>query len=93
MFGVDGAAVSAEFAVNTKDYSTQYQPAAAALPGGGLVLARASYNDETYTHNIRAQRYEASGTAAGGEFTLNTTTSGTQNEPQLSATATGFVAV
>ncbi len=88
-----GAAVGAAIAVETETYSTQAAPSVIAVPGG-FVIAWQSCSDTTYTYDIRAQRFDASGTALGGEFTVNTTTAGNQYRPELAAlSGGGFAAV
>ncbi|MGR3378837.1 beta strand repeat-containing protein [Salipiger abyssi] len=93
-FDATGTPVTAEFQVNSETYSTQISPNAAALSGGGYVIAWASYNDETYTYDIRAQRFDASGAPAGAEFTVNTTLTNGQYAPEITAlNGGGFVVV
>jgi VCBS repeat-containing protein len=93
VFGADGAPAGSEILVNTESWSTQFQPAVAALPGGGFVVAWTSYNDDTFTYDIRAQRFDAGGAAVGAEFTVNTTTAGFQDQPAVATLPTGFVVV
>ncbi|RTL17565.1 MAG: tandem-95 repeat protein, partial [Rhodocyclaceae bacterium] len=96
-YGADGAAVGGEFRVNTSTSSNQYEPAVVGLSDGSFVVAyRSDYTAATsnYPYDVLAQRYAADGSPLGGEFTLNTTVSGTQFNPRLAALAGGkFVAV
>lgn len=93
-FDASAQPVADEFTVNTERYSAQYQPEVAGLTGGGFVVTWVSHNDETYTWDIRAQRYDAAGSAQGTEFTVNSTTAGYQEEPEVAAlTDGGFVVV
>ncbi|HRM67977.1 MAG TPA: PKD domain-containing protein, partial [Thauera phenylacetica] len=96
-YGADGAAVGGEFRVNTSTSSNQYEPAVVGLSDGSFVVAyRSDYTAATsnYPYDVLAQRYAADGSPLGGEFTLNTTVSGTQFNPRLAALADGkFVAV
>ncbi|ARE42344.1 hypothetical protein RGUI_4318 (plasmid) [Rhodovulum sp. P5] len=93
-FDASGTPAGTEFQVNTETYSTQYQATVTGLSGGGYVVTWSSYNSTTYTYDIRAQRYDASGTAQGGEFTVNTTTANTQEDSAIaSLNDGGFVVV
>ena len=93
LFDAAAAPAGDEFVVNTNSWSSMLNPAATALPGGGFVIAWTSYNDTTFTYDIRAQRYTAAGAPDGGEFTVNTTTANFQDNPALATLPGGFVAV
>ncbi|WP_420431132.1 beta strand repeat-containing protein [Hyphobacterium sp.] len=92
-----GAAAGGEFLVNTTTIGDQYQPSVAALTGGGFVIAwsdSSATGGDTSGIAVRAQRYDAAGAAAGGEFLVNTTTTGDQMEPDTAGvTGGGFVIV
>ncbi|MCP5155360.1 MAG: tandem-95 repeat protein [Ectothiorhodospiraceae bacterium] len=97
-FDAAGAPAGAEFRVNTEITSTQDQPAVAGLAGGGFVVTWASATSGTAgdgsSDGVFAQRYDASGTALGGEFRVNTTTANAQNDSAIGAlTDGGFVVV
>jgi large repetitive protein len=96
IYGADGAPVGGEFQVNTTTLSNQYEPVVVGLTDGSFVVAyRSDYTGTTYTPDeILAKRYSATGTLLNDEFTVNTTTMGTQFEPRLAALSGGqFVAV
>src|SRR5205814_2646009 len=63
-----GAAIGAEFRVNTNTIGAQKGPAVAMNPAGDFVVIWASYQA---THQIVGQRYGSSGAALGGEFRVD----------------------
>ncbi|MEL7166399.1 MAG: hypothetical protein AAGL96_13095, partial [Pseudomonadota bacterium] len=93
-FDSTGAPETDEFQVNTETYSTQNQPEVTGLTGGGYVVTWSSFNDETFTFDIRAQRYDANNMPVGAEFTVNTTTASTQQNSEVASLSDGgFVVV
>jgi len=93
VFDAAGAPVGVELEVNTETYSTQSEPVVVARPGGGFFVLWSSYNDDTFTYDIRGQRFGGAGAPVGAEFTVNSTTAGQQTEPAAATLPTGFVAV
>ncbi len=70
-----GAPVGEEFTVNTDiDYIWKVSPAIAGLDDGGFIISWDSYGQDASEYGVYAQRYDANGDAAGGEFLVNTTT-------------------
>ena len=67
----------------------------AALTGGGFVMTWAdATGDGAGDPGIKARVYDNDGTALGAAFSVNTTTNGSQNEPDVVALADGgFVVV
>jgi hypothetical protein len=86
-FDAAGAALGAEFQVNT--YTTGYQgtPAVAAGAGGAFVVVWASSSGPS--NNVFGQRFDASGNRLGGEFLVNAQTGGLLNEPGVAVTSDG----
>jgi VCBS repeat-containing protein len=84
-----GAATGGEFQVNTFTAGQQYLPSIAALDDGGFVVSWMSFGQDGSDWGIYAQRYDAAGSAAGGEFRANTVTSGSQANPAISALSDG----
>jgi hypothetical protein len=87
-----GTPVGAEFQVNV--YTTSYQTAAVVAPGGGggfvvVWSSRGGAGTDTDLHSIQGRRYDAAGTALGGEFQVNTYTSSVQIAPAVAADAAG----
>jgi|GEM_PF-1111909 len=97
VYGADGAPVGGELLVNSSTTSHQYEPAVVGLSDGTFVVSyRSDYTNAaaTYLYDVLAQRFDANGAKLGGEFTINTTTTGTQYEPSLAALPGGkFVAL
>ncbi|PHS28603.1 MAG: hypothetical protein COA85_03480, partial [Robiginitomaculum sp.] len=89
-YNASGAAQGAEFLVNTITTNNQENPSVAELSGGGFIITWS--DNSTTSGDIRAQRYNASGVAQGGEFLVNTTTPSAQQNPRVAAlTGGGFV--
>jgi Ca2+-binding RTX toxin-like protein len=84
-----GAAVTAEFMVNTtKDYD-QRLPSLAGLSGGGYVIAWTNFSSDGSWENIYARTYGVAGRDSQGEFRVNTTVDYTQDNVDLTALADG----
>jgi Ca2+-binding RTX toxin-like protein len=88
-YGADGAAVGAEFQVNTDINGDRLDPSAAALSDGGWIIAWASEGQDGSDAGIYAQRYGATGAAGGAEFRVNSYTSGDQAQPCAAALSDG----
>ena len=74
-----GSPLGGEFLINTQTGYEQTLPAATALPDGGFLVAWQSHgNQDGDASGIYAQRFDAGGAAAGGEFLVNTTTASFQ---------------
>ena len=75
--------------------SNQFAPAIAFDDSGNFVIIWQSYGqDKANTYGIFGQRYDSAGNAVGGEFQVNTTTSGDQDEVAVAMDADGdFVVV
>jgi hypothetical protein len=87
-----GAPQGAEFRVNTYTTNEQYLPSVAMDDNGNFVVAWASYAQEAgsfSSYGIYAQRYNAAGTAQGGEFHVNIFTSNGQSRPSVAMDAAG----
>ncbi|MDO8607286.1 MAG: cadherin-like domain-containing protein [Phaeospirillum sp.] len=88
-YGANGAAMGAEFRVNTYTTSEQYQPVVTALPDGGWVMVWASYGQDGSGYGTYGQRYAANGTAMGAEFRANTYTYSDQYQSIVTALSDG----
>jgi Ca2+-binding RTX toxin-like protein len=88
-FTADGAASGDEFRVNTTSHDQQQSSTVTGLSDGGFVVTWMSYNQDGSGWGIFGQRFAASGTASGGEFRVNTTTSNDQYQPTVAALADG----
>ncbi len=71
-YDAKGAALGAEFQVNTYAQSNQYEPEIASLANGGFVVVWRSSGQDGSGESVHAQIYGADGMAVGGEFRVNT---------------------
>jgi len=88
-YDADGNTVGGETLINSETADHQEGPMAAGLADGGYVIAWQSKLQDGSEYGIYGQRYDASGTAVGSEFAVNTTTAGNQDNPRISALADG----
>jgi len=99
LYDASGTPVGGQFQVNTYTMALQYKAAVAADGQGDFVVVWAgygSYGTDTGGYgrlSIQGQRYDASGTPAGGQFQVNTYTTGSQNRPAVAMDAQGHFAV
>ncbi|WP_198157066.1 PKD domain-containing protein, partial [Aquincola tertiaricarbonis] len=91
-FAANGSAQGAEVQVNSYTLNTQNQPAVSGLADGGYVVAWTSGHDGSGS-GVYAQRFNAAGQPAGGEFRVNTTITSTQNMPTVLGLADGSFVV
>src|SRR4051812_9176081 len=84
------AAIGPEFAVNTTPGGNQDAPVIAADAAGDFVVAwRSGGGQDGSGDGVYARRYGGTGAALGGEFLVNTFTSGDQNDPAVAMDADG----
>ena len=90
----DGTPIVEEFRVNDQRISTQSDPAVAALDNGDFVIA---WTDNAGTdgsgQGVFAQQYDASGARVDSQFQVNTTTAGSQNQPDVTGLPGGGFAI
>ncbi len=92
MFDANGLPLGPQFLVNSTTVGWQADPAIAALSDGRFVV---SWNDYSQTGAdrsslaARAQLFNADGSKSGGEFLVNTTTTGGQSSPSFTALEDG----
>lgn len=84
-----GAAVGGEFRVNTTTAGDQNYASVASLSGGGFVVTWQSLDQDALSTAVYGQLYDAAGAAVGGEFRINTFTTGDQSFASVSALANG----
>ncbi|MBS0551535.1 MAG: flagellar hook associated protein, partial [Proteobacteria bacterium] len=83
-----------EFRVNATTAGSQYEPDVAALADGRFVVVWRSDSQDGSSAGVYAQRYNADGTLAGGEFRVNSTTANGQYEAKVTMLGGGgFVVV
>jgi hypothetical protein len=96
-YASDGTALGGEFEVNDYTTNAQRSPAVAVTPDGDFVVtwgSLGSYGTDSSDQSIQARRYASDGTPLGGEFQVNTYTSGAQGYPAIAAdSAGGFTVV
>jgi len=86
-----GHKAGSEFRVNTYTSGDQNYPSATGLADGGFMVTWESYREtpDSSGYGIFAQRFDASGSAVGGEFLVNQTTSSDQLSSTVSTLANG----
>jgi Ca2+-binding RTX toxin-like protein len=92
LFNSDGSRASDEFLVSTTTASFQTKPTIVALADGRFVVAwtdASGTGGDTSGLAIRAQLFNSDGSRDGAEFLVNTSTSGDQFEPTITALADG----
>ena len=85
----NGAKVGTEFKVNTYDTDRQLDSDVTSLKDGGFVVTWASNGQDGSGYGIYGQRYDASGSASGSEFLINTHTANDQNMPSVASLSNG----
>ncbi|MDH3597986.1 MAG: hypothetical protein OEM93_24380, partial [Rhodospirillales bacterium] len=83
-----GVARGGEFRVNVTTAGVQEFPDVAMDDDGNFVVVWESYQGGA-SYDIYARRYDAAGTAQGGEFRVNATTAGDQRYPAVAMDADG----
>jgi hypothetical protein len=92
-FDATGLPIGSQFQVNVHTPRAQHFPAVASLGAAGFVVVWQSYVGpvDPSAHGVLGRRYDALGAPLGGEFPVNTYTTGHQRNPSVVATAGGFV--
>jgi hypothetical protein len=90
LYDAAGAVLKSEFVVNSTTLNDQ-GTSAVAMSADGFVVAWQSLAQDGDGNGIYAQRYDAIGTALGGEFPVNTTTVSEQTAPAVAKNADGFI--
>jgi flagellin-like hook-associated protein FlgL len=81
--------VGGEFAINTHTVNAQESPVVTGLADGGFVVAWQSAGQDGADLGIYGQRFDAAGSAVGGEFRANTTVAGPQQNPSIASLTDG----
>ena len=84
-----GNQLGSEFQINTTTSGDQRQAAVARDPAGNFVVVWESDGQDGSGWGIFGQRFDAAGNALGGEFQINTTTSGDQRGASVATDAAG----
>jgi Ca2+-binding RTX toxin-like protein len=88
-YDASGAAAGSEFRVNTTTLNFQSNSAVTALSNGGFVVTWQDSTQDGNSYGVYAQRYDANGSAVGGEFRVNTTVLNSQFEPAVAGLSDG----
>jgi pimeloyl-ACP methyl ester carboxylesterase len=88
-FASNGTKTGAEFAVNTFTLAEQNAVAMAALEDGGFVITWQSAGADGSGFAISGQRYNSGGDRIGGEFIVNSYSTGNQSAPSVVGLADG----
>lgn len=91
-YAANGAPLGGQFQVNTFTTSYQESPAVAADGLGNFVVAwesGAADNGDSAGVSVQAQRYAANGAPQGGQFLVNSYTTGHQRRPDVAADGLG----
>ena len=87
-YNADGSAAdTVEFIVNNVTIGDQESPRAAMDADGDFVISWHSSGQDGSGFGVYAQRYNADGSAAGGELSVNTVTNGNQEAPSIAMDA------
>ena len=92
-FTSSGTATGSEFHVNTTTSGTQRNARVDFDLDGDFVVAWRSYPQDGDGDAVIAQRYASDGTTVGGEFQVNTYTTGSQSSPQVARAGDGDMVV
>lgn len=97
-FAANGVALADNFTVNSGTAGDQILPAISADDDGSFVVTFASYGGDDAgdgtTAGVFARRFDANGAALGGDFQVNTYTTGSQTSPDVGVQpGGGFVVV
>lgn len=90
--GANGAKIGGEFLVNTQTLNSQDNPVVAALPSGGFVVSWVDSSlagGDASVSSIKAQMFDAAGTAIGAEFLVNSSTANAQRTPAVTVLSSG----
>jgi hypothetical protein len=83
----EGNALGGEFRVNSDTAGSQFGPSVASDTSGNFVVVWSGADG--FQSGIFGQRYDSQGVALGGEFRVNTFTTGNQGGPSVASDAAG----
>lgn len=92
-FSADGNTISGEFLVNTETSDEQSNPAIAMNANGDFVVSWQGINQVLGGFDIYKQKYQANGSALGGETRVNATTNNDQLNSSIAMDASGALVV
>lgn len=88
-FDVSGAPLSGEVQANSTTFDMQGDPAVAASASGEFVVVWESYGQDGSSYGVFGQRFDATGSAAGSEFQINSDTTSWQVTPAVAMAESG----
>jgi hypothetical protein len=91
-FSAAGAPLGADFQINTYTPFAQLDATVDVEPGGDFIVAWqsfGSFGSDSSSFSIQAQRFDAGGTPLGGQFQVNSYTTGYQGRPALGIAPNG----
>jgi Ca2+-binding RTX toxin-like protein len=88
-YDVSGASLGTEFRVNTTTTNWQMESSVAMSDAGEFLISWSSAGQDGDGFGIYAQLYSVSGVPVGGEFRINTTTTGNQRYSTVASDADG----
>lgn len=89
-YGADGSRIGSSFSVPSEIANEQSSPTITGLTNGGFVVSwadRSGLGSDPY--GVRAQIFQADGSAVGSEFLVNTRTADDQESPAITALSNG----
>lgn len=90
IYEADGTPVTEEFRVNDRRVNSQFEPDIAALDTGGFVITWTDNGSADGSSNaVFAQQYDETGARIDSQILVNTTTSGSQDQPSVAALPEG----
>jgi hypothetical protein len=94
LFDAFGVPQGVEFQINTYTTGGQRAPVVTSEPSGNFVVVWHSEAQDGSAYGLFGQRFAASGARRGGEFQVNSFTTGNQSSPRVASDASGnFVVV
>jgi hypothetical protein len=88
-YDVNGMPLGGEFQINATTAGDQNHPSVAVAADGSFLVVWQSQGQDGAGWGVYGQRYDASGNAVGGEFQVNTTTAGDQENPSVATDGQG----
>ena len=94
-YAADGSRQGSETVANVFTFGNQFRPAVAFDPAGDFVVTwSGGVAQDGNAYGVFARRFDGSGTALGGEFRVNSYTTGNQTDPDVAHDRNGnFVVV
>jgi len=91
-YAANGAPIAGQFQINTYTFSQQVRPSVVSGSAGNFVVtweSSGSSGSDTSGFSVQGQRYDASGAPVGGQFQVNTYTTGDQSSSWVAGDSAG----